>query len=226
MADKSYPWAFNKPSNWRINQAFGLELNGKTAPSAKDTSPSGITRSSSTSMVLPMPKQAGQAPNGLLNENIRGSIAGKEIWQSGQAKCWLYMCDGPSISCTTTIPSPHLAAVSMESDRRLSMPSLTTKRSITISKSCFLVLASSISSSKVRISPSTRTRANPSLRRRSNNCLCSPFLPRNKGAIMSNLVRSGKVITSSVICSIDCCEIGLPHCGQYAWPTRANNNRK
>ena len=49
-------------------------------------------------MVEPIPKQAGQAPNGLLKENIRGSILGKEIWQSGQAKCWLYMCSGPSTS--------------------------------------------------------------------------------------------------------------------------------
>ena len=71
--------AFNKPSTWRINHALGLELNACTQPSAKLIDPSGITRSSSTSMVEPIPKQAGQAPNGLLKENIRGSIFGKEI---------------------------------------------------------------------------------------------------------------------------------------------------
>ena len=69
-----------------MNHAFGLELKGATAPSAKDTVGSGITRSSSTSIVLPRPKQDGQAPKGLLKENIRGSISGKEIWPFGHVK--------------------------------------------------------------------------------------------------------------------------------------------
>ena len=62
-----------------MNHALGLELNGATPPSIKDTVGSGITLSSSTSIVLPNPKQDGQAPKGLLKENIRGSISGNEM---------------------------------------------------------------------------------------------------------------------------------------------------
>ena len=62
-----------------MNHALGFELNGATPPSIKDTVGSGMTRSSSTSMVLPNPKQDGQAPKGLLKENMRGSISGNEI---------------------------------------------------------------------------------------------------------------------------------------------------
>ena len=185
-----------------------------------------MTISSSTSMVDPIPAQAGQAPKGELKENIRGSILGREIWQSGQAKCWLYMCSGPSTSATSTNPSPHLAAVSMESVKRLSMPSLTTKRSTTTSMSCFLVFWRSTSSSKVLTTPSTRTREKPSLRSWSKTDLCSPFLPLIIGAITNIFAPSGKVITSSVICWMVCWLIGFPHCGQWAWPTRAKSRRR
>ena len=128
-------------------------------------------------MVEPIPKQAGQAPNGLLKENIRGSIFGKEIWQSGHAKCWLYICSGPSTSWITTMPSAHFDAVSIESAKRDSIPSLTTRRSTTISMECFLFFSNIISSSNVRTTPSTRARTKPSFRSCSKTDLCSPFFP-------------------------------------------------
>src|SRR3954471_24489604 len=47
---------------------------------------SGTTRAGSTRISCPMPPQAGQAPNGLLNENSRGSISGMVKPDNGQAK--------------------------------------------------------------------------------------------------------------------------------------------
>src|SRR3989344_1463191 len=44
------------------------------------------TRLGSIFKILPKPLQAGQAPWGELNEKRRGSISGKEIRQTGQAK--------------------------------------------------------------------------------------------------------------------------------------------
>ncbi len=43
------------------------------APSLKVLVGSGITKSLSTSNLTPKPSQSGQAPNGALNENKRGS---------------------------------------------------------------------------------------------------------------------------------------------------------
>ena len=49
---------------------------GSIAPSLIDSSSSGTIRSGSKNILAPMPSQAGQAPAGLLNENIRGAISG------------------------------------------------------------------------------------------------------------------------------------------------------
>ena len=46
---------------------------------------SGITRSASICCSTPSPPHAGQAPNGLLNENSRGSISGMVKPDTGQA---------------------------------------------------------------------------------------------------------------------------------------------
>ena len=57
-------------------------------------------------MVEPIPKQAGQAPNGLLKENIRGSIFGKENYDNLDMQSVGYTCvTGPSTSWITTMPS-------------------------------------------------------------------------------------------------------------------------
>ena len=44
------------------------------------------TRSALTSRRVPRPWQSGQAPNGELKENCRGSSSGSESPQTGQAK--------------------------------------------------------------------------------------------------------------------------------------------
>src|SRR4051812_50172804 len=56
------------------------------APERNVLSLSGMTRSASMCCSTPNPPQAGQAPNGLLNENSRGSISGMVKPDTGQAK--------------------------------------------------------------------------------------------------------------------------------------------
>ena len=56
------------------------------APSARLASGSGTTSSGSTSLRVPMPVHSGQAPNGELNENERGSSSSTASrWSLGQA---------------------------------------------------------------------------------------------------------------------------------------------
>ena len=88
--------------------------------SAKVFSPSGTISALSNSMFMPSPVQSGQAPKGLLNENSRGSIAGRLTPQSLQAKCSLNSSSSacsPSVA-TSTKPSASFSAVSTESVRR------------------------------------------------------------------------------------------------------------
>ncbi len=105
-----------------------------------------------------MPPQSGQAPYGLLNENMRGDTSGKEMPQAAQASRSENMNDGPSGTSTCTTPSASRSAVSSESARRPPRLSLTTSRSTTTSMVCFLVFASSMSSVSSRSCPLTRTR--------------------------------------------------------------------
>ncbi len=55
------------------------------APSRMDFFGSGTTRDTSTFNWLPRPVQVGQAPKGLLKENIRGVSSSMETPQSSQA---------------------------------------------------------------------------------------------------------------------------------------------
>ena len=55
------------------------------APSRMLSFPSGTMRSGSAFNWLPRPVQAGQAPKGLLKENIRGVSSSMEMPQSSQA---------------------------------------------------------------------------------------------------------------------------------------------
>src|SRR6185436_16367643 len=58
---------------------------GAIAPSLRLLSVSGTTSAASTLSCSPSPSQAGHAPNGLLNENSRGSISGIVNPETGQA---------------------------------------------------------------------------------------------------------------------------------------------
>ena len=58
---------------------------GAMAPLCRVLSLSGTTRSASKASFMPRPSQTGQAPEGLLNENSRGSISLMVKPETGQA---------------------------------------------------------------------------------------------------------------------------------------------
>ena len=180
---------------------------GRIAPSAIVRRLLGNTSSGSTSKVEPSPVHSGHAPYGLLKENVRGSISGKLIPQSVQANfsekiislafsafsfwppasgflampiagCWMPIT-------AVAIPFPIFNAISTESrmrGRSMSLPSA--NRSTTTSIECFLCLSNFLvsASSKSMISPFIRARINPPRFNSSNMPLCSPLVPRIKGA--------------------------------------------
>jgi len=63
-----------------------------------------MTRSGSTTIRTPRPSQVGQAPNGELNENSRGSISGRLTPHVVHAKCSEYRRS--PCPTTSTIASP------------------------------------------------------------------------------------------------------------------------
>ena len=75
----------------------------------------------------------GQAPNGLLKLNILGSNSPIENPHKGHAWFSENLSSSPSITSTVKFPSANSKAVSIESAKRVSIPSLTTKRSTTTS---------------------------------------------------------------------------------------------
>ncbi len=80
----------------------------------------GINKSSSTSFFIPKPRQSGQAPSGLLNENNLGSSLGTLKPHSGQAKCSENKASLPSLKlATTTSPPVSFKPTSSESIKRL-----------------------------------------------------------------------------------------------------------
>ena len=97
--------------------------------------------STSTDMRVPRPEHVGQAPNGALNENVRGSISVScSGWPFGQASFSEKDCHAASPSSSTKLtcmtPPASPSAVSTESVTRLSMSGLATRRSTTTPMSC------------------------------------------------------------------------------------------
>ncbi len=105
----------------------------------------------------PRPPHFGQAPNGLLNENSRGSISGIVKPDTGQANfsentmrsavslralLALAPVTAVSASSTTARPSASLSACSSESASRVAMSGRTTRRSTTTSMSWVNFLSS------------------------------------------------------------------------------------
>ncbi len=104
-------------------------------------SPFGTTISGSISSRLPSPSHLEHAPCGLLNENVRGCISAMEAPQLVQVKLSeksIESSTAPSFSTVSiwTSPSDSFSAVSIESVKRRSIPSRTTRRSTTTSTSC------------------------------------------------------------------------------------------
>ncbi len=154
------------------------------------------TRAGSISRFSPRPSHSGQAPNGLLKENMRGLNSGRLKPHSGQEKSWLNIFSSSPFSPSnwiTTIPSLSSKASSRDSARRLLILSFITSRSTTALISCFLFFSNWISSSEVYSYPSTINRPKPSRKRLLIVFLCSPFCPLTTGARTLILLPSGKV---------------------------------
>ena len=90
------------------------------APLCRVLSLSGTTRSASKASFAPRPSQTGQAPNGLLNENRRGSISLMVKPETGQANFSENSSRRGSVSpsssvahSATAMPSARRSAVSM-----------------------------------------------------------------------------------------------------------------
>ncbi|SSS39374.1 Uncharacterised protein [Acinetobacter baumannii] len=112
---------------------------------------------------VPKPSQTGHAPNGLLNENKRGSSSATARSHSGH-ECFAEKTRSgclPFIHDKTAISPPKRSAVSNDSAIRLPKSSRTLKRSTTTSMVCFFFLSSSGGVSISMISPSTRARTKP-----------------------------------------------------------------
>src|SRR6478735_7133205 len=159
------PTSLARPSRSRFQYSVVAvpSDHGAMAPSDRDSSGLGTMSSSSTSSRVPIPLQAAQAPNGLLNENERGSISSMASGCSlGHARFSekARIRPGSSASRSTnsarTRPSASPRAVSMESVSRWLMPSLTTRRSTTTSMVCLNCLPSLGGSLSWTRSPSTR----------------------------------------------------------------------
>src|SRR5919201_4800702 len=76
---------------------------GLIAPSSMLLDLSGIIKSGSNSILMPRPLHSLHAPNGELNENVRGSKSPREIPQRGHAFRWEYIL---SLLSTETITTP------------------------------------------------------------------------------------------------------------------------
>src|SRR6185369_15773497 len=104
-----------------------------SAPSSKGFEGSTITFDGSQLQRLPSPVHVWQAPNGLLNENDRGSNCGTLDPHSGHASFCEYKRSGPSTCATSTSPPASLVAVSIDASSRFSTSGLISSRSTTTS---------------------------------------------------------------------------------------------
>ena len=165
---------------------------------------------------VPKPSQTGHAPNGLLNENRRGSSSATARSHSGQeclAENTRSGCS-PFIHDKIAISPPKRSAVSKLSAIRLPRSSRTLKRSTTTSMVCFFFLSNSGGVSISITSPSTRARTKPWLCNCSNKLLYSPLRSRTTGASNISAVPSSKALTASTISETVCATIGKSCSGQ------------
>ena len=205
---------------------------GAIALSASERPGSGITSSGSTSMRVPSPSHSAQAPNGELNEKLRGSSSSKLSPSSMHARCSLKVdcrCGSSGSRSTrsiTTTPPPSRNAVSTVSVRRRLPDFLATSRSTTTEIECLTCLRSLGTSSKAYVVPSTSTLAKPCVCSERNKSTNSPLRSRTTGASTWKRVPSGICRIWSTICCGVWRDTGLPHFGQCGSPIRAYNRRR
>ncbi len=152
-------------SRWKYSLDDAPAAHGATAPSPSDFSSSGTISSGSTSSRVPSPVHSGQAPNGELNENDRGSSSSIDSGCSlGQAsfsenrRSRSLAFAGRSTMSSRSRPPARPRAVSTESVSRRLADGLTLSRSTTTSIECLYFLSSLGGSASDTVSPSTRAR--------------------------------------------------------------------
>ena len=141
----------------------------------------------------PRPLQVGQAPAGLLNENMRGSSSGTAKPHSGQAWRLENTCSSSAVSpgkLTRAVPPESRSAVSNDSASRWLASGRSLRRSTTTSKVC-LRRASSFGAASISCTaPSMRMRTKPWPASEASNWVCSPLRSTITGA-SSKACRSG-----------------------------------
>src|SRR5215469_203816 len=163
-------------------------LHTPIAPSASDRSSSETTSSGSTSILVPRPVQSGQAPQGELNENDRGSSSSNDRSSCRQARCSEYIRSrfgsdsGRSTKSSTTTPPDKPSAVSTESVSRRRADSFTESRSTTTSIVCFSYFFRAgklpdplVASSSRIVTPSTLALENPFVTSSRSSSVYSPL---------------------------------------------------
>ncbi len=192
-----------------------------------------ITRSGSTSILVPRPWHSGHAPNGELKENERGSRSsvsmscslGHDIFSENRISfsgCFA----SRSTRSKTTSPLARLSAVSTESVSLRFADALAASRSTTTSMVCLRCFSSFGGSASWIVSPLTLARLNPWDCRLRNSSMYSPLRPRMTGASTWKRVPSSSCSTRSTICCGVCRSIGDPQTGQCGRPARANRSRR
>ena len=164
----------------------------------------------------------------MLNENDRGSSSSVSmVWSLGHDIFSENFSSRPgslagrSTKSRTTSPLASRSAVSTESVSRRLDDALTASRSTTTSMVCFFCLSSLGGSSRVWVSPLTRTREKPSVWSWRKSSTYSPLRPRITGASTWKRRPSSSASTRSTICCGVCRSIGAPQTGQWGRPARA-----
>src|SRR5881628_2767557 len=94
-------------STWSVwwKYVVSRPAHGASAPSLSERAGFGTSRSGSISSREPIPLHSGQAPYGLLNENIRGETSGNEIPHSAQASFSENVWAGPVVVVRSLRPA-------------------------------------------------------------------------------------------------------------------------
>ena len=153
---------------------------GRMTPSRRLTESSAMSRSASTVILVPRPEHSGQAPNGALNEKVRGSISVScSGWPFGQdsfsEKLRQAASPSSSMKLIATRPSVSRSAVSSESVSRVRMSSAATSRSTMTAMSCLICFLRIGGSLSWICSPSTIAREYPLAASDWNRSTNSPF---------------------------------------------------
>ena len=203
-----------------------------------------MTRSGEKFLWTPRPWHEGHAPSGLLNENTRGLISGRNAPCSGQANSSEYAIDS---SCAVwnlcspgssdflglgalrlsiaTAPAPSLRPASTPSVRRCRLALSSFIRSILTSMSCRRFFSSSGGFSKLASRPFTLPSRYPCSTRALNRSAWVPLRFRTTGLQTATAWPSNRQSTSSTISCTVRLATSLPQSGQCGRPTLAQSRR-